>query len=105
METNKDVIIYNLITTGAINMLTSDGPTIPSKDNLAVKGHPYWSQPILDGGSVAVAARLPITLDVSMLQILCFISNHKAHDLVLCRAYIDFSSAVVPILVPKDTYF
>ncbi|GFF73175.1 glucan 1,3-beta-glucosidase [Aspergillus lentulus] len=44
MDTNKDVIIHNLITIGATNMITSDGSTIPSKDNLAVKSHPYWSQ-------------------------------------------------------------
>lgn len=44
MNTNENVIIHNLITIGAVNMITSDGSTIPSHDNLAVKGHPYWSQ-------------------------------------------------------------
>lgn len=39
-----DVRIFNLITIGATNMITSDGNQLTSQDNLAVDYHPYWSQ-------------------------------------------------------------
>ncbi|EER45681.1 LysM domain-containing protein [Histoplasma capsulatum H143] len=38
------VRIFNLITIGATNMITSDGNQFTSQDNLAVDYHPYWSQ-------------------------------------------------------------
>ena len=44
MEQNVNATFHNLVTIGATNMLLSDGNSIPAKDNLAIKSHPYWSQ-------------------------------------------------------------
>jgi hypothetical protein len=40
----ENVRIQHLITIGAKNMLVSDGHGVPALDNLAIEGHPRWSQ-------------------------------------------------------------
>lgn len=45
LENNKgDIVIHNLITIGAVNMLRSDRELITAKVNQAVDFHPFWSQ-------------------------------------------------------------
>lgn len=39
-----DIVIHNLVTIGAVNMLRSDKQLITAKDNQAVDFHPFWSQ-------------------------------------------------------------
>ncbi|KAH7010780.1 pectate lyase superfamily protein-domain-containing protein [Microdochium trichocladiopsis] len=38
------IIIHNLVTIGAVNMLRSDKQLVTAKDNQAVDFHPFWSQ-------------------------------------------------------------
>lgn len=39
-----DIIIHNLVTIGAVNMIKTDSDLITAKGNQAVDSHPYWSQ-------------------------------------------------------------
>ncbi|KAH7358317.1 pectate lyase superfamily protein-domain-containing protein [Plectosphaerella cucumerina] len=38
------IIIHNLVTIGAVNMMMADSKLITAKDNRAVNFHPFWSQ-------------------------------------------------------------
>ncbi|KAL8305540.1 hypothetical protein RB600_008430 [Gaeumannomyces tritici] len=39
-----DIVIHNLVTIGAVNMMKTDSGFVTAKDNQAVDFHPYWSQ-------------------------------------------------------------
>jgi hypothetical protein len=43
LNNHGNILLYNLITIGAANVINSDGTLISAKDNLAVNSHPYWT--------------------------------------------------------------
>jgi len=42
-ENHGGVLVQNLVTIGATNVMSTDGTLIPAEDNLAVHQHPFWS--------------------------------------------------------------
>lgn len=42
-ENHGGVLVQNLVTIGATNVMSTDGTLIPAEDNVAVHQHPFWS--------------------------------------------------------------
>ncbi|KAK1750487.1 pectate lyase superfamily protein-domain-containing protein [Echria macrotheca] len=93
------ITINNLITIGATNMINADGKLIPSKDNLAVNAHPFWSDIVSysPSGSARPGPAQPVTTppDAELGDIVDRINSNLHEDCMVFPECVDMDNPVV----------
>ena len=92
------IMINNLITIGATNMINVDGKLIGAKDNLAVNSHPFWSDIVAysPGGTPRVTTPQPVTQnDEELADLVDKMNAHLNEDCYRFPDCVDMNNAQV----------